>query len=319
MAEKIKSRWRSLPSWAKLALIIVLAGMLSLSAILPNLPPPVPQPETPPTGTASLLPSSSDNPAYYGISSSAKTDPSFATTEFTDWDYGAVQSDNGKYANDTESASNGGYASVAHRFTFNVSSYDVQNFTIHWNGYYSFSGTGALNRKDIMIKNQTSGAWIDIGDMSTSDSDFTYSISQEDTADFISSSGLIEFGVLLVGRAQTGFPPKSITIKVYSDMAELQISTGTPPAYSALQAGWNNFTAWTVDVGHTLAQVNMSLALDNVNWTVISLEYSNGTRAVLVWEQDTNEYIGQEGAVVESSCTFYIHCMEAGEWYHNYP
>jgi len=86
-----------------------------------------------------------------------------------------------------------------------------------------------------------------------------------------------------------------------------------------LSIGWNNFTAWSVDVGHTLAEVNASLHIDNINWTVISLEYSNGSRAVLVWEQDTNEYIGQESAVVESGCTFYIYCKEAGEWYHNYP
>jgi len=89
--------------------------------------------------------------------------------------------------------------------------------------------------------------------------------------------------------------------------------------YTELVVGWNNFTAWSVDVGKTLSQVNASLHLDNINWTVISLEYSNGSRAVLVWEQDTNEYIGQEGAVVESGCTFYIYCKEAGEWYHNYP
>jgi len=90
-------------------------------------------------------------------------------------------------------------------------------------------------------------------------------------------------------------------------------------SYTELSVGWNNFTAWNVDIGKTLSQVNMSLALDNINWTTISLEYPNGSRAVLVWEQDTNEYIGQEDAVVESGCTFYIYCMEAGEWYHNYP
>jgi len=90
-------------------------------------------------------------------------------------------------------------------------------------------------------------------------------------------------------------------------------------SYTNLSVGWNNFTAWSVDVGHTLAQVNASLAIDNINWTVISLEYPNGTRAVLVWEQDTNEYIGEEDATVESGCTFYIYCLEAGKWYHSYP
>ena len=226
--KKLKEKLQKLPFAFRLFLLITLLVLASIFGAL-RFPPPVIEPVTPPVGVVSLLPSSSDNPAYYGTSSSAETNPSFAVSEFTDWDYGAVQSDNGKYANDTESASNGGYASVAHRFTFDVSGYNVQNFTIRWNGYYSFSGVGALNRKDIMIKNQTSGAWIDIGDMSTSDSDFTYGVSQEDTADFISSSGLIEFGVLLVGRAQTGFPPKSITIKVYSDMAELQIEEADVP------------------------------------------------------------------------------------------
>jgi len=110
-----------------------------------------------------------------------------------------------------------------------------------------------------------------------------------------------------------------VAYDVYGNHGNTSLQILTIVDYTPLAAGWNNFTAWDVDIGHTLAEVNMSLAIDNINWTTISLEYSNGTRAVLVWEQDTGEYIGQENATVESGCIFYIYCKEAGEWYHNYP
>ena len=294
--KKLKEKLQKLPFAFRLFLLITLLMLASIFGTL-RFPPPVIEPVTPPVGVVSLLPSSSDNPAYYGTSSSAETNPSFAVSEFTSWDYGAVQSDNGKYANDTESASNGGYASVAHRFTFNVSNYNVQNFTIHWNGYYSFTGVGTLNRKDIMIKNQTSGAWIDIGDMSSSDSDFTYSVSQEDTADFISSSGLIEFGLLLVGRAQTGFPPKSITIKVYSDMAELQVSAETPPVYSVLGVSTvfageeaTFYCKWSGEPTHWIFSWNVTG--EWVNSTIHTFDSSYWSNVTYVLEVLPNTVVG---------------------------
>jgi hypothetical protein len=86
-----------------------------------------------------------------------------------------------------------------------------------------------------------------------------------------------------------------------------------------LNVGWTNFQVWNVDVGYTLSDVNGSLNLDNINWTAIVLEYQNGTRVSLVWEQDTGEYIGFETAVIESiNDEFWIYCLEAGEWNHNY-
>jgi len=90
--------------------------------------------------------------------------------------------------------------------------------------------------------------------------------------------------------------------------------------YTSLAVGWNNFTAWNVDVGHTLMDVNASLHLDNINFTVITFEYTNGTQISLVWVQSTNEYfVENDTMTVTSTVTIWIYCKEAGEWFHNYP
>jgi len=86
-----------------------------------------------------------------------------------------------------------------------------------------------------------------------------------------------------------------------------------------LNAGWNSFTAWVADVGKTLIQVNASLHLDNVNFTVITFDYGNGTQISLYWLQATNEYWVEDTTMtVTSDTTIWIYCLEAGEWSHNY-
>ena len=67
MAEKIKYLWRRLPLWLRLILVFVTAGMLGLSAILPNLPPPVLEPTTPPTGAIGKFGYDQAGSSYQGI------------------------------------------------------------------------------------------------------------------------------------------------------------------------------------------------------------------------------------------------------------
>jgi len=132
--------------------------------------------------------------------------------------------------------------------------------------------------------------------------------------------------LMSMSTAFRNFHTVNVTV---SNLAQLYGEFGNPftgevgsievPA-TILVVGWNNFDAWSVDVGHTLADVNVSLWLDNVNFTVIVIEYANGTRVGLVYDQDTGEYIGNEAAVVESTNDkFWIYCLEVGEWYHTYP
>jgi hypothetical protein len=84
---------------------------------------------------------------------------------------------------------------------------------------------------------------------------------------------------------------------------------------TALAVGWNNFTAWGEDVGKTLGQVNASLNLDTINWTVIVVDYGNGTQWALVYGTEYNyEYV-----IVATSDTLYIYCNVAGSWWHTYP
>jgi hypothetical protein len=81
-----------------------------------------------------------------------------------------------------------------------------------------------------------------------------------------------------------------------------------------LSVGWNAFSATLIDVGHTLGQVNISLNLDNINWIVCVLEYTNGTRYVFVYGYTVNANI----QVTSIDNKFYIWCTTAGIWNHNY-
>lgn len=82
-----------------------------------------------------------------------------------------------------------------------------------------------------------------------------------------------------------------------------------------LNVGWNNFTVLSIDVGKTLRQVNASLNFDTINWTIISLEYANGTRYVFVYGYSYNANI----QVASVDNTFYIYCNVEAIWTHIYP
>jgi len=103
-----------------------------------------------------------------------------------------------------------------------------------------------------------------------------------------------------------------------SDYDELYVNYTCPFSgitSTILSVGWNNFTAWDVDVDKTLGQVNASLNLDNINWAVITVDYGNGTQWSLVYGTNYNS----EKLIVSTSDKLYIYCNVAGTWGHTYP
>ncbi|RLI86021.1 MAG: hypothetical protein DRP01_05015, partial [Archaeoglobales archaeon] len=81
-----------------------------------------------------------------------------------------------------------------------------------------------------------------------------------------------------------------------------------------LVSGWNMFNASSVDVGHSLSEINASLNKDNINWTMLVLEYPNGTQYVFVYGYTLNVNVQVTG----TDNILYIYCGEAGIWYHKY-
>lgn len=84
--------------------------------------------------------------------------------------------------------------------------------------------------------------------------------------------------------------------------------------FHELSVGWNNFTAWQLDVGHTLGQVNASLNSDGIDWSQIVLEYTNGSRYIFVYEWGGDVDV----EVTSTDDRFYILVNVQGEWCHNY-
>lgn len=91
--------------------------------------------------------------------------------------------------------------------------------------------------------------------------------------------------------------------------------TGIHSAYdtTSLAVGWNNFTAWSLDVGKTLSQVNASLYLSYISFSQIGFEYANGTRYMFF-----PDWGGDSAVTVTADGTFYILCNTAGMWEHKY-
>ncbi|RLI53815.1 MAG: hypothetical protein DRP09_14735, partial [Candidatus Thorarchaeota archaeon] len=81
-----------------------------------------------------------------------------------------------------------------------------------------------------------------------------------------------------------------------------------------LNVGWNTVNATSVDVGHSLSEINASLNKDNINWTMLVLEYPNGTQYVFVYGYTLNVNVQVTG----TDNILYIYCGEAGIWYHKY-
>ena len=92
---------------------------------------------------------------------------------------------------------------------------------------------------------------------------------------------------------------------------------GTIPSAGGtdLIIGWNNVTAWAEDVGKTLGEVNESLNDDSINWSVIVVDYLNGTQWALV----INTTYNADHTVESTSTSIWIYCNVADEWFHVYP
>ena len=85
-------------------------------------------------------------------------------------------------------------------------------------------------------------------------------------------------------------------------------------ASTGLTTGWNDFYAWSVDVGHTLGEVNASIWVDSVEFSVFTLEFANGTQ-VSFWRDSIANASVEVEAVTD---TFWVYCTVAGEWKHSY-
>jgi len=84
--------------------------------------------------------------------------------------------------------------------------------------------------------------------------------------------------------------------------------------HTALVAGWNNFTAWVIDVNKTFGQVSASLAYGNIGWTVVTVDYLNGTQWSLQYGTTYNA-----NCTVTSGSKLWLFCTdETATWNHAY-
>jgi len=81
-----------------------------------------------------------------------------------------------------------------------------------------------------------------------------------------------------------------------------------------LQTGWNNFTAWSVDVGHTLGEINASILRDGIGFRFIVLRYTNGTEYVFVYGYTVNKDV----AVLSTDDVLFVYVTVEGYWTHTY-
>jgi hypothetical protein len=91
------------------------------------------------------------------------------------------------------------------------------------------------------------------------------------------------------------------------DRRYLQLSTN-------LNVGWNNCTAWGEDVGRTLGEMNASLNFEGISWSVITVDYGNGTQWSLIYGTSYNS----EKLIASTSDILYIYCNVADQWWHIY-
>ena len=81
-----------------------------------------------------------------------------------------------------------------------------------------------------------------------------------------------------------------------------------------LVEGWNEFTATTLDVDHTLGELDVSFDVDGFNWAVVTIDYLNGTQ----WSLINGTTYNQEKTVTIGS-TLWIYCLDVtATWTHVY-
>ena len=80
-----------------------------------------------------------------------------------------------------------------------------------------------------------------------------------------------------------------------------------------LYVGWNNFTAWNVDVGHTLEEICANIQGEAGVDARIVIKY-NGTE----YRYDYGYAANANVKILSTSDELRIYCLSEGEWYHNY-
>jgi hypothetical protein len=84
--------------------------------------------------------------------------------------------------------------------------------------------------------------------------------------------------------------------------------------YTSLTYGWNGFLAWQVDNGQTLGTINASLNSQSIDWSIITVDFLNGTQRSLVCNTSYNSEI-----TVASGSELFIYCLDlAAIWHHTY-
>jgi len=81
-----------------------------------------------------------------------------------------------------------------------------------------------------------------------------------------------------------------------------------------LKLGWNEFNAWSVDVGRTLGEINASILKDEIEFRFIVLRYENGTEYVFVYGYTVNKDV----AVQSTSDVLFVYVTVEGYWSHTY-
>jgi len=81
-----------------------------------------------------------------------------------------------------------------------------------------------------------------------------------------------------------------------------------------LVEGWNDFTATTLDVDHTLGELDVSFGADGFDWAAVTVDYLNGTQWSLV---NGTTYNAEKTVTIGS--TLYIYCLDVtAVWTHVY-
>jgi len=241
-------------SHVKVLVVTVIFIVLSVFIMMPfEFMPKIPSVKA----TDDLKPTTSTHPAYDGSSASAQAHPNFATTEFTTLEYTYVQFDDGSpYANitrDEGEMSGTFYASVAHRFTFNLTDYSgVTSIRCYWDGYYTFSGAHAtLNYHRFEIKNQTSSLWVSSTDVPTTDG-AGWEIDIELTSGldhYTSVTGMLECGIVIAGYASYGSVGyRNIAVGVYSDAMQVTVTSSGAPVCNYYKPDHYAVYDWNISI-----------------------------------------------------------------------
>ena len=83
--------------------------------------------------------------------------------------------------------------------------------------------------------------------------------------------------------------------------------------YTSLNVGWNNFTAWSVDVGKTLEEICANIQGEAGVDARIVIKY-NGTEYRYDYGYSANATV----KILSTNDELRIYCLSSGKWYHNY-